>query len=214
MEELIFKYFPNLSQSQREKITSLGPLYRDWNQKINVISRKDIDNLYLHHVLHSLSIAKRLNFPAGAKILDVGTGGGFPGIPLAILFPQCHFYLCDSILKKIGVVNEITDALSLENVYAKQIRAEEIDEQFDFVVSRAVTDLSTFLPWVWRKIKPGNLEGTPRGIIYLKGGSVNEEMSLAAEKMKIKMECFSKSEIKSWFEESWFEEKSIIFIKR
>lgn len=214
MEELIFKYFPNLSQLQREKITALGPLYRDWNQKINLISRKDIDNLYLHHVLHSLSIAKLVDFPDGAKILDVGTGGGFPGIPLAILFPQCHFYLCDSTLKKIGVVNEIKDALSLENVYAKQIRAEEIDELFDFVVSRAVTDLSTFLPWVWKKIKPSNLGGSPRGVIYLKGGSVNEEMSLAAQKMKIKMDCFSKNEINSWFEESWFEEKSIIFIKR
>jgi len=214
MEELIFKYFPNLSQLQREKITAMGPLYRDWNQKINVISRKDIDNLYLHHVLHSLSIAKRLSFPAGAKILDVGTGGGFPGIPLAIMFPQCHFYLCDSTLKKIGVVNEVKDALSLDNVYAKQIRAEEINEVFDFVVSRAVTDLSSFLPWVWKKIKPGNMDGIPRGIIYLKGGSVNEEMSLAAQKMKIKMDCFSKTEINSWFEEGWFEEKSVIFIKR
>jgi len=199
---------------QREKITALGPLYRDWNQKINVISRKDIDNLYLHHILHSLSVAKLLNFPDGAKILDVGTGGGFPGIPLAILFPQCHFYLCDSILKKIRVVNEIKDSLLLENVYAKQIRAEEIDEVFDFVVSRAVTDLSTFLPWVWKKVKPGNIDGVPRGILYLKGGFVNEEISLAAEKMKIKMDSFSKNEINSWFEESWFEEKSIIFIKR
>jgi 16S rRNA (guanine527-N7)-methyltransferase len=214
MEELIFKYFPNLSRLQRDKITALGPLYRDWNQKINLISRKDIDNLYLHHILHSLSVAKLLNFPDGAKILDVGTGGGFPGIPLAILFPHCHFYLCDSILKKIGVVNEIKDALLLENVYAKQVRAEEIDEVFDFVVSRAVTDLSTFLPWVWKKVKPGNMDGVPRGVLYLKGGFVNDEISLAAEKMKIKMDSFSKNEINSWFEESWFEEKSIIFIKR
>lgn len=214
MEELIFKYFPKLNQLQREKIRSLGPLYRDWNQKINVISRKDIDNLYLHHVLHSLSIAKLIDFPAGAKVLDVGTGGGFPGIPLAILFPECHFYLCDSILKKIGVVNEIKETLALKNVYANQIRAEEIDDSFDYVVSRAVTDLSTFLPWVWRKIKLSNPEGPHRGVIYLKGGSVNEEISLAAEKMKIKMGCFSKTEINTWFEESWFEEKSVIFIKR
>lgn len=213
MEELIFKYFPNIGKEQKEQFKALGPLYREWNQKINVISRKDIDNLYLHHVLHSLAIAKHTTFPNGSAILDVGTGGGFPGIPLAIMFPQCNFYLCDSINKKIKVVNEVKESLGLKNLVAKQIRAEEIDQKFDFVVSRAVTNLSEFLPWVWKKIKPSGKD-LPRGIIYLKGGVVNEEIAAAAQKMDINFNRFSKIEIQTWFKEEWFNEKSIIFVKR
>lgn len=214
MEELIYKYFPELNPQQKQQFSMLLPLYREWNGKINLISRKDIDNLYLHHVLHSLAIAKRCTFPQNSHILDVGTGGGFPGIPLAILFPESRFYLCDSIGKKILVVQAVADALSLNNVRAEKVRAEEIDESFDFVVSRAVTDLSRFLPWVWKKVKPGKIENQERGVLYLKGGSVNDEMAAAAKEMRLRMDCFSKTEISNWFEEPWFEEKSVIFIKR
>ncbi len=213
MEELIFKYFPTLEPEQQEQFKALGPLYREWNQKINVISRKDIENLYLHHVLHSLAIAKHTCFPKDSTILDVGTGGGFPGIPLAILFPHSNFYLCDSINKKITVVNEVKDALGLKNIVAKQVRAQEIRQNFDFVVSRAVTDLSEFIPWVWKKIKPSEKD-LSRGILYLKGGMVNEEIATAAQKMNIKFNNFSKIEIQNWFNEEWFQEKCIIFIKR
>lgn len=214
MEELIYKYFPELTPEQKRQISMLLPLYREWNQKINLISRKDIENLYLHHVLHSLAIAKRCRFPDKSHILDVGTGGGFPGIPLAILYPGCRFYLCDSIGKKIGVVKSVADALSLKNVRAEKQRAEEIDESFDFVVSRAVTELTQFLPWVWNKIRPGKIENQERGVLYLKGGEMNDEMVAAAKRLNLKMDCFSKTEISDWFEEAWFEEKSVIFVKR
>ncbi len=214
MEELIYKYFPELSGEQKRQISMLGPLYKEWNERINLISRRDIDNLYLHHVLHSLAIAKKCSFPANSHILDVGTGGGFPGIPLAILFPECSFHLCDSIGKKIGVVVAVADALSLKNVYASKQRAEEINDSFDFVVSRAVTELSRFLPWVWKKVKTGKLEGLDRGVLYLKGGDLNDEIAAAAKQMNIKMECFSRTAISNWFDEPWFDEKSVIFIKR
>lgn len=213
MEELIYKYFPTIGETKKNQIKAMGPLYREWNQKINVISRKDIGNLYLHHILHSLAIAKHTTFPNGSSILDVGTGGGFPGIPLAIMFPECNFYLCDSIRKKIKVVNEIKESLGLKNVVAKQIRAEEVEQKFDFVVSRAVTDLSTFLPWIWKKIRPSERE-TPRGLLYLKGGVVNEEIVASAKKMNINFNNFSKTEVQTWFKEEWFQEKCIIFIKR
>ncbi|HCT93749.1 MAG: 16S rRNA (guanine(527)-N(7))-methyltransferase [Bacteroidetes bacterium GWE2_39_28] len=214
MEELILKYFPEITDRQKEMFVSLFPVYEEWNQKINVISRKDIGNLYLHHVLHSLAIAKRVKFPANSRILDVGTGGGFPGVPLAIMFPEANFTLCDSILKKIKVVTEVKDALGLQNVNELRMRADEIDGMFDFVVSRAVTDLSSFVPWVWNKIEKGSIQGINRGIIYLKGGDMNEEMATAAEKLRIPMNKFSKTEISDWFDEEWFIEKSVIFIKR
>ena len=214
MEELIYKYFPELTERQKEMFVSLFPLYSEWNQKINVISRKDIDNLYLHHVLHSLAIAKLVKFPANSRVLDVGTGGGFPGIPLAIMFPESNFTLCDSILKKIKVVNEVKVALGLKNVNAVRMRADEVEDMFDFVVSRAVTDLSSFIPWVWNKIEKGSIAGVNRGVLYLKGGELNEEMAICADKYKIPMNKFSKSQISEWFEEEWFNEKSVIFIKR
>lgn len=214
MEELIYKYFPNLSEKQKEMFAELYPLYRDWNSKINVISRKDIENLYLHHILHSLAIAKRVNFPDGSKVLDVGTGGGFPGIPLAIMFPRVNFTLCDSILKKIMVVTEVSKAVGINNVLPARMRAEEITGTFDFVISRAVTDLSDFLPWVWGKITKGEFGGVPRGVLYLKGGDMNLQIAAAAKKMNIPFDKFSKTEISEWFEEEWFKEKSVIFIKR
>jgi len=206
MEELIFKYFPELTLTQRERIALLYPLYSSWNEKINLISRKDIGNLYLHHILHSLSIAKFISFPADSSVLDVGTGGGFPGIPLAILFPDVQFCLCDSILKKMTVVNDIATQLNLDNVHTERSRAEEIDGRFDYVVSRAVTELGIFLPWVWKKVD--------KGVIYLKGGYLAEEIATAAKALKIEMANFSKIEISRWFEEDWFKEKSIIFVKR
>ena len=206
MEELIYKYFPELTPGQRERIAKLYPLYSSWNEKVNLISRKDIGNLYLHHVLHSLSIAKFISFSNGSSVLDVGTGGGFPGIPLAILFPNVQFCLCDSILKKIVVVDDIVVRLELDNVRTKRARAEEIDERFDYVVSRAVTELYTFLPWVWKKVD--------KGVIYLKGGEVAEEIAVAAQTVKTKVEKISKTEISKWFIEEYFKEKSIIFVKR
>ena len=206
MEKLIYKYFPELTPTQRWQTEQLYPLYKKWNEKINLVSRKDIEQLYLHHVLHSLAIAKFISFPAGATILDVGTGGGFPGIPLAIVFPESRFCLCDSILKKINVVNEISARLGLSNVHTERARAEEIGGKFDYVVSRAVTELQLFLPWIWKKVD--------KGVIYLKGGNLAEEMAQAAKAVKTDMKNISKTEISSLFKEEWFKEKSIIFVKR
>ncbi|HYC86533.1 MAG TPA: 16S rRNA (guanine(527)-N(7))-methyltransferase RsmG, partial [Chryseosolibacter sp.] len=168
--ETIFSYFPALTEKQRQQFTKLEPLYRDWNEKINVISRKDIDNLYVNHVLHSLGIAKVLSFKPGAHILDVGTGGGFPGIPLAILFPDTQFYLVDSIGKKITVVKNVTAGIGLNNVTAEQIRAEQVKGQYDFVISRAVTRLREFYGWINQKVKKQSGHPMDNGILYLKGG--------------------------------------------
>ena len=214
MENLIYTYFPDLTESQKRKISALYPLYSDWNSKINVISRKDIDNLYLHHVLHSMAIAKLIKFPAGSRVLDVGTGGGFPGIPLAILFPDVSFYLCDSTLKKITVVKEVAASLGLENVRAAQVRAEELNEKFDFVVSRAVAELKKFLPWVWKNVDRGEIAGVKKGILYLKGGELLDEISEAQVLLKIAPQMVGKHEISNWFNEPFFEEKSILYIKR
>ncbi|MEN6618886.1 MAG: 16S rRNA (guanine(527)-N(7))-methyltransferase RsmG [Rikenellaceae bacterium] len=214
MEELIYTYFPELTVNQKGQIAKLYPLYLDWNSKINVISRKDIENLYLHHVLHSLAIAKFIKIPDGAKVFDVGTGGGFPGIPLAILFPEVSFFLCDSILKKIKVVREISASLNLTNVRAEQVRAEETEENFDFVVSRAVTDLKTFLPWIWNVLEKGQYMGVDRGVIYLKGGDLIEEISEVQKTLKISADKISKIAIKRWFKEPFFDGKSILYIKR
>ncbi len=206
MEEIIFSYFPDLTVTQREQFAAIGPLYREWNQKINVVSRKDIDNLYIHHILHSLAIAKHTGFPPAYSILDVGTGGGFPGIPLAIMFPETNFYLCDTIAKKIKVVNSIKDHLALRNVIAEQKRAEEVSGRFDYVISRAVTELSSFLPWIWNK--------TTKGVIYLKGGNLSAEIENASKTMKIERSQFSETDINIWFNELWFAEKKVLFIKR
>lgn len=175
MEELL-KYFPDLNDHQKEQFSQLEELYTEWNEKINVISRKDIDELYVRHVLHSLAIAKVMKFKPGSKVLDVGTGGGFPGIPLAIFFPEVQFHLVDSIQKKILVVNEVIDALGLNNAKAEVIRAEKIKDKYDFVVSRAVTQMPKFVGWVRNKIKKEEKNSLPNGILYLKGGDLTEEL--------------------------------------
>ena len=176
MEEIL-KQFPNLTDNQIQQFEKLQFLYEDWNSKINVISRKDIDELYTRHVLHSLGIAKILEFKPGSKIMDVGTGGGFPGIPLAILFPEVDFYLIDVIAKKIRVVNEVASALELKNVKAEQKRAELVNQEFDFIVSRAVTNMPDFVSWVNGKIRKNSKHELQNGILYLKGGDLTEELA-------------------------------------
>ena len=195
--ELIEKYFPELTEKQKQQFGQLGALYKDWNCKINVISRKDIDDLYTRHVLHSLGIAKVHVFKENESVLDVGTGGGFPGIPLAILYPKTQFLLIDSIGKKIKVVNEIATALHLKNVNTQQIRAEEVKGQFDFVVSRAVTRIKPFYGWVRNKIKSGG------SILYLKGGDLTEEM-------KELKKPYREVDLSNYFEEGFFETKKVI----
>lgn len=174
--ELILKYFPNLTEDQIDKFEKLSHLYQDWNLKINVVSRKDIDELYMRHVLHSLAIAKVIEFKDGSDIMDVGTGGGFPGIPLAILFPECNFHLVDSIAKKLKVVNEVAQGLGLENVKTTHTRVEEIKETYDFIVSRAVAAMPTFVHWIKGKIKKEQNHELKNGILYLKGGDLTEEL--------------------------------------
>ncbi len=203
----IIKYFPELSSTQRKQLSELDPLYREWNSRINVISRKDIENIFLHHVLHSLAIAKIISFAKNTRILDVGTGGGFPGIPLAIFFPNCSFTLVDSIGKKVTVANEVAQSLGLTNVKAIKSRAEDLENEFDFVVTRAVAPLPTLNSWVQKIIKPSGLNQLPNGIIALKGGDLKEELAPFGKKT-------TKWTINTFFEEEYFQEKSIIFIPR
>lgn len=204
--EQLKKYFNELSEDQIGKFEQLLPLYEDWNAKINVISRKDLDSFYEHHVLHSLAIAKIVRFNSGAKILDVGTGGGFPGIPLAILFPQCSFTLVDSIGKKIKVVEEVSQALGLQNVKAINTRAELISDKFDFVVSRAVTRMAPFYSWVQNKFLAKNRHELPNGILYLKGGDLLDELDEAGRPYKI-------YPITRFFNEPFFETKAVVFVE-
>lgn len=204
--DLILKYFPNLTAQQIEQFGQLKPLYDHWNAQINVISRKDEANFYERHVLHSLGIAKVMEFRDGSDILDIGTGGGFPGIPLAILFPECNFTLVDSIGKKIKVVNEVATALGLKNVTGIHERAEKIDKKFDFIVSRAVTTMPDFLKWTKEKFKAKNLNPMANGILYLKGGDLAEEMSTVKKFYKM-------YELPSFFEEVFFETKKVVYVR-
>ena len=201
--KVISEYFPGLSEEQLSAFEQLSALYNEWNQKINVISRKDIDNIYINHVLHSLAIARVIDFKPEAKVLDVGTGGGFPGIPLAILFPETDFLLVDSIGKKIKVVKEVAAALGLKNVRAEHIRAEQVKEKFDFVVSRAVTRLDHFLPWVKGKISREQRHQLANGVLYLKGGIFQEELTGR------KYQTFPVTE---FFPIPFFEEKYVVHI--
>ncbi|MCX2429330.1 MULTISPECIES: 16S rRNA (guanine(527)-N(7))-methyltransferase RsmG [unclassified Pedobacter] len=203
--DLVLKYFPDLTAKQIDQFSQLFDLYVYWNAQINVISRKDIEALYERHVLHSLGIAKVCTFRAGESVLDVGTGGGFPGIPLAILFPDTQFYLVDSIGKKIKVVKEVASALGLENLRADHLRAEQIKEKFNFVVSRAVTRLGEFYPWIQGKFKKDAVNAIPNGILYLKGGDLDEEI----KESKLKAELYPLS---AYFEEDFFETKYVVYV--
>jgi 16S rRNA (guanine527-N7)-methyltransferase len=202
--QILNKYFPNLSETQVQHFKQLELLYTEWNAKINVISRKDIAALYERHVLHSLGIAKVQPFNSGARILDVGTGGGFPGIPLAILFPETEFYLVDSIGKKIKVVEEVSAALGLKNVKAAHIRAEKVKGEFDFIVSRAVTTMPDFVKWVRKKVAKKQQHTLKNGILYLKGGDLTEELSLYSSA--------SLHELSAFFDEDFFETKKVVHL--
>ncbi len=202
--ELILKYFPELTPEQRNQFAALYDLYADWNAKINVVSRKDFDQLYLRHVLHSLAIAKVCTFEAGARILDVGCGGGFPSIPLAILFPEVRFVAADSIRKKITVVEGVAQGLGLGNIEPRCTRVETIPERFDYVVSRAVTAMPEFVKWVWNKIERGQHGTLPNGILYLKGGDLAEELALTRMRWNL-------YDISDFFDEEFFDTKKVVY---
>ncbi len=200
----ILRYFPDLTELQISQFQQLEVLYQDWNAKINLISRKDIEELYVKHVLHSLAIAKIQKFEPGTYVLDVGTGGGFPGIPLAILFPETRFYLIDVILKKINVVKAVADAIGLKNVKAEQLRAENVKGDFDFIVSRAVTNMPDFYMWVKDKIKKQNKHELKNGILYLKGGDLTEELKDFPKATEYP--------IAEFFENEFFETKKVVHL--
>ena len=203
--QIINKYFPNLSEEQKSQFQQLETLYKDWNEKINVISRKDIDEFYERHVLHSLGIAKIMEFADGTKVLDIGTGGGFPGIPLAILFPNVEFTLVDSIGKKISVVNAVAESLGLKNVKAYHERAEKIKDKFHFVVSRAVTQMPVFLRWLKGKFEKEQFNPKHNGVLYLKGGDLGEELA------GIKCEIYN---LKDQFGEEFFDTKKVVYLSK
>ena len=205
MIEIIKKYFPQLTSKQEEQFTALDTLYHDWNAKINVISRKDIDNLYEHHILHSLAIAKHINFREGTKVLDFGTGGGFPGIPLAIFFPEANFKLIDGTGKKVRVAQEVANAIGLDNVLPAHLRGEEEKGKFDFIVSRAVMPLPDLMKIVKKNIASDQHNVLPNGVIVLKGGNLNEEL-------KPYKNIAEKIELSQWFDEEWFKEKYLIYV--
>ena len=202
---IIEKYFPDLSEVQRSQFEQLPELYRFWNEQINVVSRQDLENLFERHVLHSLGIAKVISFRPGTEILDVGTGGGFPGIPLAIMFPEAQFHLIDGIGKKIKVVQEIAKALDLKNVKAEQIRAEQLKTDYEFIVSRAVTQMPLFFSWVRGKISNNNFHGLKNGLLFLKGGDLSDELTAFGRKNKI-------YNLSDYFQEDFFETKKVVYV--
>jgi 16S rRNA (guanine527-N7)-methyltransferase len=207
--EIIKKYFPNINETQEVQFAQLFELYREWNEKINVISRKDIENLYVHHVLHSLAIAKFITFKSETKILDLGTGGGFPGVPLAIMFPECEFLLVDSINKKLTVINEVSTAIGLMNIETRHIRVEEIKkEKFDFVVTRAVATIDKLFHWSRKHLSTKHINAFPNGIIALKGINLKDEMKLLP-----KGEYFETVPLRKYFKEEFFEEKALVYVQ-
>lgn len=205
MISIITKYFPNLTEKQKQQFSQLHELYELWNAQINVISRKDIDLLYERHVLHSLGIAKVMDFKTGTQIMDVGCGGGFPGIPLAILFPDCQFYLIDSIGKKIKVVNAVAEAIGLQNLKAEHKRAEEVKEKFEFIVSRAVTETGALYRWVQNNLSKKQFNNLPNGLLLLKGGDLTEELQYFKKRPVI-------YDLKDFFKEEFFETKKVVYL--
>jgi 16S rRNA (guanine527-N7)-methyltransferase len=202
---LVESYFPDLSSKQVKQLRQLNDLFLEWNEKVNLVSRKDTDHLEERHILHSLGIAKVISFQKGSKVLDIGTGGGFPGLPLAIIFPETEFLLVDSIGKKINAVNDMIDRLGLENVSAKHERAEKIKGQFDFIVSRAVTALPKFLPWTKGKFREKSRHEIPNGVLYLKGGDLREEIKSAGRKATV-------YPLRKYFKEEFFETKVVLYL--
>ncbi len=203
--ELLLRYFPELTEKQQQQLLQLHALYTEWNAKVNVISRKDMDNFYERHVLHSLSVAKYVQFKDGTKIMDLGTGGGFPGVPLAILFPNCRFHLVDSIGKKLKVIDAVAEAVELKNLFTFHARAESMNFQYDFVVSRAVAPLPDLLKWTRGKYLPKNQNMVPNGLICLKGGNLTEELK--------GIKTIANFPLHKWFQESFFDEKFLIHCK-
>lgn len=203
--EIITRYFPDITSRQREQYERLGELYAEWNSRINVISRKDMEHLYTRHILHSLAIAKVCRFEAGAKVVDIGCGGGFPSVPLAIMFPEVEFVGVDSIGKKIRVVEGITEGADIRNLRTVNSRAEQLGEKFDYVVSRAVTEMARFMPWAWPLLRKGENKGTlPNGVLYLKGGDLAEELALTHRKWDV-------YDIRTMFDDEFFETKRVVY---
>lgn len=203
----IIKYFPDITERQKEQFERLGALYEEWNARINVVSRKDMEHLYTRHILHSLAIAKVCQFEAGARVVDIGCGGGFPSVPLAIMFPEVEFVGCDSIAKKIRVVEGIKEGAEINNLRAVNCRAEQLGEKFDYVVSRAVTEMARFMPWAWPLLRKGQKGTLPNGILYLKGGDLAEELAATRRHWDL-------FDIRTMFDDEFFDTKRVVYTKK
>ncbi len=205
--DLIIKHFPDITERQKQQIESLGALYEEWNARINVVSRKDMEHLYTRHILHSLAIAKVCQFEAGARVVDIGCGGGFPSVPLAIMFPEVEFVGCDSIAKKIRVVEGIKAGAGIDNLTAVNSRAEQLGQKFDYVVSRAVTEMARFMPWAWPLLRKGQKGSLPNGILYLKGGELAEELAATRRHWDL-------YDIRTMFDDEFFDTKRVVYTKK
>jgi 16S rRNA (guanine527-N7)-methyltransferase len=205
--DLIIKHFPNITERQKQQFESLGALYEEWNARINVVSRKDMEHLYTRHILHSLAIAKVCQFEAGARVVDIGCGGGFPSVPLAIMFPEVEFVGCDSIAKKIRVVEGVKAGAGIDNLTAVNSRAEQLGQKFDYVVSRAVTEMARFMPWAWPLLRKGQKGTLPNGILYLKGGELAEELAATRRHWDL-------YDIHTMFDDEFFDTKRVVYTKK
>lgn len=205
--DLILSYFPDITERQKQQFESLGALYEEWNARINVVSRKDMEHLYTRHILHSLAIAKVCQFEAGARVVDIGCGGGFPSVPLAIMFPEVEFVGCDSIAKKIRVVEGIKTGAGIDNLTAVNSRAEQLGQKFDYVVSRAVTEMARFMPWAWPLLRKGQKGTLPNGILYLKGGELAEELAATRRHWDL-------YDIRTMFDDEFFDTKRVVYTKK